>query len=109
MLFKENFNRICREKGTSPTRLVMGLGLSNSKVAAWNKGHLPKEELMIRMARELGVPVSDFFAVPSSDAPDARTLTEDEQDILRVYRSLPRKEQHTFMAHVYALEDSADS
>lgn len=105
MTFKENINRICREQGTTLTAVVKGLGLSTSKVSRWNEGALPKEEVMVLLARELNCSVMDFFA----DNEDlihvaAQPKDEDEEDILRVYRGLSRRNKHEFMAMVYEFE-----
>ena len=88
MSFKENFNRICREKGTYPTQIVKKLGLSTSKVSRWNEGSLPKEDVMILLARELGCSVMDFFS-DEDDLHERQPIPkdEDEEDILRIYSS----------------------
>lgn len=105
MSFKSNFNRICREKGTTPTALLHKMGEPHSKVARWNTGSLPKEDMMVRLAHELGCSVMDFFA-DEDDLPAAavQPANDDEGDILRVYRSLPRRMKHEFMSMVYRFE-----
>ena len=95
MDFAENLNRICKEKGTTPTALCKKLGVSTSKVAAWNGGSLPKQEMMVKLAQELGCSVMDF-------------LDDDEIDIIRVYRSLDRRAKHEFMATVFEYEKLGD-
>lgn len=104
MNFADNLNRICRERGTTPTTLCKELGLSTSKVSAWNNGSLPKQEIMVQLAHKLECSVMDFFAdndeIKSSDTKD-----EDEKDILRIYRSLSRRGKHEFMAMVYEFEN----
>lgn len=106
MTFEENLKRICKEKGTTPTAIMKKWGLSTSKVSAWYKGSLPKPEMLNRLATELECSVMDFFADEEDLAkkeivPD----NEDEKDILRIYRSLPRREKHEFMAMVYEYEN----
>ena len=61
MSFKENLNRICKEKDTSLTRVMLDLGFSSSKATAINTGQLPKEDVLIRLARHLNCHVMDFF------------------------------------------------
>lgn len=53
MTFQENLNRICKEQGTTLTALVKRMGLSTSKVSRWNEGALPKQEMLLRLAKEL--------------------------------------------------------
>lgn len=62
MTFAENLNRICKEKGTTLTAVVQSIGLSTSKVSYWNNGSLPKEEVMVELAKKLECSVMDFFA-----------------------------------------------
>ena len=61
MSFKENLHRICKEKETSLTRVMLDLGFSSSKATAINNGQLPKEEVLIRLAKHLNCHVMDFF------------------------------------------------
>lgn len=105
--FKENFNRICREKGTTPTALCKKLGESTSKVSAWNNGSLPKEEMMLRLAQELNCSVMDFFADDISEH-TIEPENDDETDILRIYRLLDRRAKHEFMTMVYEFESKAE-
>ena len=62
MNFADNLKRICTERGTSPTALLKSMGVATSKVAMWNSGSLPKQEMLIRLAKELDCSVMDFFA-----------------------------------------------
>lgn len=104
MLFGENLNRICKAKGTTPTAVCKELGLSTSKVSAWNNGSIPKEEIMLMLAKRLECSVMDFFADKEDLAADI-PADEDEADILRVFRTLSRKGKHEFMAMVYEYEN----
>ncbi len=107
MSFKTNFNRICREKGTTPTAILNKWGESTSSVTRWNHGALPKEAMLHRLADELGCSVADFFAEADAvvAAPSAPPLLdEDEQDILRIFRAMSRRERHEFMAEMYRRE-----
>ena len=60
MSFATNFKRICTEKGTSPTRVCLALGLSSSKVNLWNKGSVPKGDVAVKLARYLECSVLDI-------------------------------------------------
>ena len=105
MSFKENINRICKEQGTTLTALVKSMGLSTSKVSRWNEGALPKEELMVMLANKLNCSVMDFFADEEDlDPAPPNPRDEDEEDILRVYRALSRRNKHEIMSMVYEFE-----
>lgn len=105
MTFADNIKRICAEKGTNLTTVVKKVKGSSSFVTAINKGSLPKESELIEFARELGCSVMDFFADEEDLTPQVIPQNEDEQDILKVYRSLPRRAKHEFMSMVYEFEN----
>jgi transcriptional regulator with XRE-family HTH domain len=105
MDFATNFKRICNERGTSPTRVCLEIGLSSSKVNLWNKGGLPKADVMVKLAEKLGCSVMDFFADEEDLIPKVEfALDEDEKDIIRLFRMLDRKQKHEFMSKAYAFE-----
>lgn len=105
--FGKNLKRICNAQGTSPTKVVVELGYSNSKVNMWNNGSLPKAEMLVKLAEKLNCSVMDFFKTEDEwDIPsEVKPTNEDEEDILRVYRSLSRRSKHEFMSMVYTLEN----
>lgn len=105
MDFATNINRICRERNTTLTGVCKKLGLATNKVTMWNNGSLPKEEVMIQLAKELQCSVMDFFA----DEEDVITqhkplLDEDEKELVRIFQSLDRRAKHEFMNMVYDFE-----
>lgn len=109
MAFKENLNRLCQERGTKLTPVLKELGYSSSKVTAINNGQLPKEDTLIELAQYLHCSVADFFANESDIVSRATAQNEDEEDILRVYRSLSRRAKHEFMYMVYGFENKKES
>lgn len=107
MDFATNFKRICKEKGTTPTRVCLDLGLSSSKVNLWNKGGIPKGDVMIKLAKKLNCSVMDFFADEEDLIKKTEfALDEDEKDIIRLFRMLDRKQKHEFMSKAYEFEET---
>lgn len=112
MNFKDNLNRICAERGTKLSPVLSALGYSTSKTTAINNGQIPKEDTLLELARYLNCSVMDFFA-DEDEISELPTLPcqpkdEDEEDILRIFRSLSRKRRHEFMAMVYEFEDKGE-
>lgn len=60
MSFKDNINRICLERGTNLTSIVKQVKGSSSFTSSINKGSLPKEDEMVKMAKLLNCSVIDF-------------------------------------------------
>ena len=111
MTFAENLKRICTDRGTTPTALLRKMGVATSKVAMWNSGSLPKQEMMVRLAKELGCSVMDFFADYEDILSSAYTgieLDEDEKELVRIFRALGRREKHEFMSTAYDYEKRAE-
>lgn len=103
MTFRENLNRICKERGTNLTTVVKELGISTSKVTAINKGSIPSEDMLLSFARHLECSVMDFFA-DEEDFHETKPANEDEEDLLRIYRGLSRRAKHEFMSLAYEFE-----
>ena len=114
MSFIDNLYKICNEKGTSPTRVCIEIGVSTNKVSAWKKGSMPKADLLLKIAQHLEVHVMDFFDDSDfliGDLPVPKVefaLDEDETEIIKLFRRLSRKDKHEFMARVYWYEDKLD-
>ena len=104
MDFATNFKRICQERGTTPTRVCLELGLSSSKVNLWNKGGIPKGDVMVKLAKKLECSVMDFFADEVDLQKMEFALDDDERDIIRLFRKLSRQEKHAFMVEAYRYE-----
>ena len=109
MDFATNLKRICDERGTTPTKVCKDLGLSTNKVSLWNKGGIPKANIMVKIANHLNCSVTDFFVDEKDLIPKVEfALDEDEKDIIRLFRMLDRKQKHEFMAKAYAFELSME-
>lgn len=105
MDFATNLRRICEERCTSPTRLCIELGLSTNKVSLWNKGGLPKPDVLTKLAQKLDCQVMDFFADEEHLISKTEfALDEDEKDVIRLFRMLDRKQKHEFMSKAYEFE-----
>lgn len=106
MDFAANLRRICDKKGTNPTRVCIDLGLSTSKVSAWNKGTIPKKETLLRLAEHLDCAVMEFFADAEDIANGAIAKNDDEKELLRIYRNFDTRSKHKFMMYVFELEEA---
>lgn len=97
-MFYEQLNEICKQRGTTPSGLLRKLGLSTSKVSAWKRGSTPKAAILERLAHELDVSVDVFFGENS------QTISEDENELLTVFRSLSKPWQRQLMGKAYEMQ-----
>lgn len=105
MTFADNINRICKERGTKLTPVITALGYSSSKASAINNGSIPKEEDLIKLAEYLDCSVADFFY---DGKKTENGLSDDEKDIVRIFRTLSRREKHEFMITAYRFESDSE-
>jgi len=61
-MFWDNFERICREAGTTPSRACVEVDIGQNRPSNWKKsGTLPKQDELEVLAKHLGCTVADFF------------------------------------------------
>lgn len=104
MTFRENINKICKTRGTTLSAVTRSMGLSTSKVTAINNGSIPKEELLVSLAKTLNCSVMDFFRdeVEEKQSVDQlAVLSDDEQDVIEIFRSMSREDKHIMLARMY--------
>ena len=56
-MFKDNFIRLCNEKGVAPTSVCKSVGLSNAAFSAWDDSSIPRKATLARIADYFGVSV----------------------------------------------------
>ena len=104
MTFWENFSHICDVRGTKPTPLLKGIGVSPNKVTAWKNGSLPKEDMLKRLAEALDCSVIDFFM----DDFDYTFKVGDIDVLVEGYKTLPESQKHRLLAYYYALVEGKE-
>ncbi len=55
-MFYEHLKAVCKKKHTSPSAVCLALGMSKSNVTNWKNGMWPRLDVVIEMAKVLGVP-----------------------------------------------------
>ena len=122
-MFYENFERICKLAGVSPSAAGLAIGVSKSTPSAWKKnGTIPKEDELKALAQHLHCSVSDFFADDSAmrfgtseesavnalyqvQDDEALDLDENEEELLRIYGECSKKQRAKLMMLVYDFEE----
>jgi transcriptional regulator with XRE-family HTH domain len=60
-MFYQRLHKICKEKGTTVTRMVKDIGLSSANLSNWKNGRLPKTEIAFKIANYLNVSIYDLM------------------------------------------------
>ncbi len=63
-MFYDEMYRVCTEKGTKPTAVLMELDMSTGNISKWKKGTSPTVDVATRIAEHLGVSLS-YLCNPS--------------------------------------------
>lgn len=105
-MFFEYFKAICTKRGTTPTAVVKELGLSTGKVTAWKNGAIPKADTLRLLSDHLHVPVYVFFGGELFPPHPAGDLSEEEEELVHVYRRLDRSGRRRLFGKAYELLDS---
>lgn len=122
-MFYENFDRICKTQGTSPSAAAVAIGKARTLPAGWKKNHtIPKEDELKALAQHLHCSVADFFADDSgmrfgtseesainslyqAQDNEAVDLDENEEELLRIYGECSKKQRAKLMMLVYDFEE----
>ena len=87
-MFKQNFERICVEKGYSPTAVCVAVGISKSNYSNWTDGTIPRKTTLIKIAEYLCVSVDEL----TSDNKIKTTLSEEEKQLVSLIAQLTDEE-----------------
>lgn len=131
-MFYENFDKLCRIKGTSANAAAMAIGRAKGAAANWKaNGTLPKEDELLALAAHLNCRVFEFFLendrMPFRSRDEAieywthvdeinpltteepfPELDSNECDLVEVYRSCNKKQQMQLMLDVYSFAEEND-
>lgn len=59
-MFKEEFIRLCTEKGVSPTAVCLEIGLSNSAYTQWTEKSKPRKTTLLKITNYFKLPKDHF-------------------------------------------------
>ena len=124
-MFYENVKSLCQDRRTNITTLMKELGMSTSMPTSWKNGAAPKADTIKKIADYFGVTTDyllrDASSVDISGVQNSvvlqgnrgnnqvnnggTTLTDQEQEVLRIFRSLDMRKKTAAMSHLYDLED----
>lgn len=123
-MFYENVSALCRERKTTITRMSEDIGLSNAAASSWKKGSVPKASTIQKIADYFGVTTDALLRDDSrhsisaensviiqgnrgnSTVTNGTALSEQEQEVLRIFRSLDMRKKTAVLSYLYEIEDS---
>ncbi|MDE7122298.1 MAG: hypothetical protein K2O42_09075 [Oscillospiraceae bacterium] len=107
-MFYDNLKAICTEKGLKITPVVLECGGTRGMLGGWKNGAAPNSDIIMKLSERLNVPTDVLLF--GKDCRDIIIATdEDEQQMLRLFRSLPDKEQIKLLGRAELLAELAMS
>lgn len=87
-VFYDVYSKLCAERGESPFNLPVKLKLqkSNSAVAQWQSGSIPRKKTLEGLAKHFGVSVAYLMDLEQKEPPQPETEAVDIDD--PIYREL---------------------
>lgn len=113
-MFKEQFIKLCNEKGVAPTVVCQSIGLSNAVFSKWGDESIPRRATLQKLADYFGVSVdyllgnTDEKKKPTADGGEP-LQTDDPllKDAIAIMEKLsPEKQEQAFQFLQFLSKDS---
>lgn len=91
-MFKEQFIKLCNEKGVAPTVVCQSIGLSNAVFSKWGDESIPRRATLQKLADYFGVSVDYLLGNAEKEKPSEEG--SDGEDVVVVNRSGKRFVHH---------------
>ena len=75
-MFKENFIRLCNQRGVAPTVVCKEIGLSDAVYSKWTDKSIPRRATLMKIADYFGVTVDDLLNEEKAPAAEAEEVDE---------------------------------
>ena len=96
----ENIEKIMKIKGISAYQIEKDIGIRQTTFQGWKRGSEPSADKIIKLLQYLEVSPNELFGYS-----DIINLTDNEKEMLNLFKQLPEREQIKFIAR---LEDKID-
>lgn len=60
-MFKDDFERLCKERGISPSKALVDLGMSKSSYSKWNTGSYPHNKSLKKIAEYFNISIEHLI------------------------------------------------
>lgn len=103
-MFYDKYLELCKKKGVKPSPAATEAGISKSLVTKWknNKTETPSPEVLEQLSKYFHVPISELLGENErkNNAPGEITLTEDEKELIQLYRLVPPDRRNAVRATI---------
>lgn len=101
-MFYDQLQPICKQKGTSVSAVLDGIGMSRANVTRWKEGVNPRFEVKLKIANYLGINVNELLSDSEKAETEMSSVQNSNQDpdirrIERARKNMPEKEKDRMM------------
>ena len=99
-MFKQNFIKICAERGIAPTSVLRQIGLSNATFSCWTDESIPRQTTLKKLADYFGITVDELIrdADEQPTAPEPATTSPLSPEFYNLVDQLTLKELREIQA-----------
>lgn len=99
-MFKENFVRLCAEKGVAPSVVCQQIGLSNAAFSAWDEKSIPRKTTLIKIADYFEVTVDYLLTGEQKEKAPQETPEGLDAEIIKVFSSLSAEKKQQALSYL---------
>lgn len=92
-MFYDVFVQLCKERGVSPTRATLDIGVNKSNVTTWRtKGFTPNGDTLQKFSDYFGVTVDYLLTGEQKEKPSAEAegqISDELKEVLEYYQNKP--------------------
>ena len=103
-MFWNVYSSLCSSNDTSPSAVAIAIGLSNSIATKWKNGAYPSGDILVKLSEYFNVSVDYLLGLDTE--PNRNTpLSDDIQELIDLYNSLPERKQGEVKGFIKALTE----
>ena len=103
-IFTDNLKKRLREEGVTYAAMSKAIGISKNGMKYWADNNvLPRSDVLAKIAEFLNTDIETLLA----GEPKADLLSEEETELLSVFRALPLSGKRQLLGKAYELRDAA--
>ena len=103
-MFWKNFIKLCNDRGTTPTAVVLELNMSRGTATGWKKGSVPSDITLQKIADYFGVTIDDLLKEEIEIPPT--NISEREKKITELFNRVPEDKQELVLKMIQAALNS---
>lgn len=107
-MFKENFIRLCNERGEYPSAVCKKVGITPAAFSQWTEDTVPRKTTLVKVADYFGVSTDYLlgteheFLQTFAQEKDPPKISESEEKLLELFREVPEADRYMVIQMVEA-------